>query len=132
VTARLAACKPGSFQFDSPVSPVERYRSLGLFESAPFVYTIFLSIRAGSQNGELASNGVELYIKRIDSRVEESCNGKVQNVPINIVTISELARLVYDRILTKGSSEGNMSNFLESIWLVRNPSASPDHNQGEL
>ena len=29
---------------------------------------------------------------------------KEKNLTINVVTISELARLVYDRILTKGSS----------------------------
>jgi hypothetical protein len=37
------------------------------------------------------------FIKRIDSKERANCNGNVKNVTINLVTISELARLVYDK-----------------------------------
>jgi hypothetical protein len=66
------------------------------------------------------------------SREEESCNEKVKKVTINIVTISGLARLVYNKFMTKYTEGENTPNLLEFIWLVRNPSASLYHNQGEL
>jgi len=45
-----------------------------LFEQSSFVYTIRLSVGEGSKNGEIVSNGVELFIKRMDRGEEEICN----------------------------------------------------------
>jgi hypothetical protein len=48
------------------------------------------------------------------SRDGESCNEKVKKVTINIVTISVLARLVYNKILTKGSEGDKSPIYLNS------------------
>ena len=68
-----------------------------MLESVSFVYTIFLSMGREVRMVKLSQTVWGSFIKRIDNREEENCNENVKNVTLNLVTISELARLVYDK-----------------------------------